>query len=195
MVDKYGTGQDPYTNKGSDVLQNNLGITKEADLAEAERNISEIAAMDIEFQDPPYNFEYWRDLHKQLFHDIYSWAGELRTIDISKGNTRFCSCNRIEAEANKIFKNLELENYFVDLSREQLVAKLAEYYCDINVIHPFRDGNGRSQRLLFEHLIINCGYEISFENVDIEEWTEANIEGYHCLYKKMEAIFDKSLGK
>ncbi len=194
MVDKYGTGQDPYKYEKSDVLKNNLGITDEVELFEAERKLSEISAMDIEFQEPPYDLSYWCLLHKKLFSDIYCWAGEIRTIDISKGDTRFCNCNRIEAEATKLFDNLAKENFLIGLPRKELTKKLAEYYCDMNVIHPFRDGNGRSQRLLFEHLIINCGYEVTFKNIKINDWLDANIEGYHCLYGKMQKLFDIVLG-
>ncbi len=84
-----------------------------------------------------------------MFSDLFDWAGELRTVDISKGNTRFCNAIRIEKEANNLFSMLEQDNYLVGLAYDDFVTKLAEYYCDINVLHPFREGNGRVQRLFF----------------------------------------------
>ncbi len=191
MVDKYGVGQDPYTYKNSTVLINKFNIQDEAILEEAEKEFTLIAAMDIEFQSPPYNFQYLCNLHRKLFCDLFEWAGELRTIDISKGQTRFCNYRFIEKEANLLFAKLAKENYLLGLAFHLLIEKLAEYYCDINVLHPFREGNGRAQRLLFEHLVINCGYNINFETIESSEWVDANIHGYHCDYRLMEEILKK----
>ena len=113
--------------------------------------------------------------HFYLFQDVYDWAGELCTVDISKGATRFASVNRIEAEAEKLFRQLEQENNLIGLPRGQFVARLAHYYCELNVIHPFRDGNGRAQRLMFEVIGINAGFELRWEPIGRAEWLEANI--------------------
>lgn len=193
MVDKYGTGQDPYTYDGSDVLVNKLNIRDGEQLLAAERDLSELAAMDIEFQEPPYDFAYWCSIHKQLFGDIYAWAGEVRTIDISKGDTRFCSCRFIEKEAHKLLGRMAAENFLQGLPRDTFIAKLAEYYSELNVLHPFRDGNGRAQRILFEHITINAGYAISYTSISQEEWIQANIDGYNCSYTALERIFNESV--
>nr|WP_202967593.1 Fic family protein [Photorhabdus thracensis] len=108
---------------------------------------------------------------------------------ISKGNTRFCHAEHIEIEGNKIFDILESENYLVGLNYSEFIKKLAEYYAELNVIHPFREGNGRTQRLLFEYIVINCGYNISFESVDAKQWIEANVSAYQCNYKPLMKIF------
>jgi len=72
------------------------------ELAEAERELTAIAADEIDFNPPPYSLDYLQSLHRYLFQDIYDWAGEIRTVDISKDDTRFCTVTRIEAEAEKI---------------------------------------------------------------------------------------------
>lgn len=95
-----------------------------------------------------------------MFGDLYEWAGQLRQIDISKSDTRFCTFSRIEIEANKLLNSLQQQHYFRDLEPQQLIYKLADLYCELNVIHPFREGNGRTQRIFFEHLIAYCGYGI-----------------------------------
>lgn len=187
--DKYGDGPDPYTYPNSQVLINKFGITNDSQFIEMEQDFSELAIMDIEFSSPPYDLLYWRSLHQALFGDIYHWAGELRTIDISKGTTRFCHINRIKPESDRMFSQLAQENYLVGLSHDSLIVKLAEYYSDLNVIHPFREGNGRAQRLLFEHIVINCGFKISFAGVNPDEWIQANIDGYNCRYQRMIEIF------
>ncbi|NHB89881.1 putative adenosine monophosphate-protein transferase Fic [Photorhabdus tasmaniensis] len=189
MVDKYGTGQDPYTYLGTDTLINKLGIRDSAILEQAEKELTELAILNISFWEPPYNLAFWCQLHKQIFSDLYNWAGQLRTIDISKGNTRFCHAERIEIEGNRIFNMLESENYLVGLNYSEFIKKLAEYYAELNVIHPFREGNGRTQRLLFEYIVINCEYNISFESVDAKKWIEANISAYQYNYRPLMKIF------
>lgn len=191
--DKYGDGPDPYTYPNSQVLINKFGITDDDQFIEMEKDFSELAIMDLEFSPPPYDLLYWRSLHQALFGDIYHWAGELRTIDISKGNTRFCNTNRIEPEANRLFSQLAQEHYLVGLPYDSLIVKLAEYYSDLNVIHPFREGNGRAQRLLFEHMVINCGFQISFAGISPDEWIQANIDGYHCRYQRMTELFSRCI--
>lgn len=191
MVDKYGAGDDPYTYKDSDVLKNNFGIRDPDVLQDAEREFTELAALSIRFTEPPYNFETLCEIHRILFSDLFEWAGEIRSIDISKGATRFCSCEFIEREANKLFRRLEQENFLERLERVIFIKKLAEYYCDINVLHPFREGNGRAQRVLFEHICINSGYNLNLAGVSVDEWVNANILGYHGDYNAMGKIFER----
>ena len=143
---------------------------------------------------PPYDLNYFARIHRALFSDLYPWAGQLRTIDISKGDTRFCFCQRIEIEAHKLFSLVDNGQALTDLTRAELIKTSAEFYADLNVIHPFREGNGRAQRILFEHMIINCGYEIDWSRVGQEEWLQANIAGYYCHYQPMYAIFEKCIG-
>ena len=194
MVDKYGTGQDPDCYRGTSILKNLLGIKDLGSLEDAEREITALAATEIDFSPPPYHLDYLCSIHETLFQDIYGWAGRLRTIDISKGATRFCNVNRIEAEAVKIFARLADENYFEGLDKGHLVSKVAELYSDINMLHPFREGNGRAQRVFFEHMIVNAGFEISWEPISQDEWLTANIAAVACEYGPMEAVFERCIG-
>jgi cell filamentation protein len=134
-----------------------------------------------------------REIHFHLFQDIYDWAGDLRTVDISKGGTRFANVNRVEPEANKLFRQLEEENYLIGLPREQFVARVAHFYCELNVIHPFRDGNGRAQRLLFEVIAINAGYELRWAPIGRAEWLEANITAYNCRLELLVDLLARAL--
>lgn len=194
-MDKYGTGQDPYCYPGSRVLRNRLDIRDEEELEDAERELTLLATDAIQFSPPPYDLAYLQAIHRQLFGDLYPWAGEIRSIDIAKGETRFCHAPRIEAESRKLFENLARQSYFTSLTRESLVTAAAELYGDLNVIHPFRDGNGRAQRLLFEHIVINCGYEISWEGLERQEWLAANVAALYCDYQPMTAIFHRCIGE
>lgn len=181
MSDKYATGQDgQYCYPDSDVLINKLGIAEKDDLAAAEIVLTQAR---VEQYDPDFDdisLSALRRIHFCLFQDLYDWAGDLRTVDISKGNTRFANVNRIEPEADKLFKQLKQENYLLGLPRAQFLARLAHYYCELNVIHPFRDGNGRAQRLMFELICINAGFELRWEPIGRREWVDANIAAYNC---------------
>lgn len=194
-MDKYGVGQDRYCYPDSEVLKNRLNIEDDDALSEAEREITELAAEDIEFELPPYDLATLQRIHQQLFGDIYDWAGDIRTVDVSKGDTRFCTTQRIVPEAEKLFNQLEDNDWFEGLSRDALIEGVAELYGDLNMVHPFREGNGRALRLLFEFIIVNAGYEISWSEVDEEEWLEANIlSALVADSSGLRAIFEKSIG-
>lgn len=176
------------------LLRNHLGIRDDSQLEEAEYQITRRAALNIEFSPPPYSLDYLCFLHHSLFQDIYPWAGAIRTIDLSKGATRFCTVDRIVPEAQKLFQRLEQQNWFQGLVRADLVMAVAELYGDLNIVHPFRDGNGRAQRLLFEHIVINAGYEIDWSVIDPAEWLQANIGAVVCDFRRMQAIFEVCIG-
>lgn len=181
------------TKETNGVLVNKLSIQGAEQLIDAERDLSELAVMNIEFSEPPYDLSYWCALHKQLFGDLYDWAGQIRTVDIAKGNTRFCASRFIETEAHKLLLKLQEEQFLQKLPRGEFIEKLAEYYSELNALHPFRDGNGRAQRVFFEHIVINAGYSLSYEPISQHEWVNANIHGYHGDNTALTHIFDKCL--
>lgn len=84
MRDKYGVSNDPYCWPGTTVLRNTLGIRDATRLADAEAEFAAVALERIEIGAPPFNLTYLCQLHHQLFGDVYSWAGEVRSVDISK---------------------------------------------------------------------------------------------------------------
>lgn len=195
-MDKYGVGQDSYCYPDSEVLKNCLNIEDEDALSDAERDITGLAAEEIEFELPPYDLATLQRIHQQLFGDIYDWAGDIRTVDVSKGDTRFCTTHRIIPEAKKVFDQLADKGWLEGLSRDALIDEVAELYGELNMVHPFREGNGRALRLLFEFIIVNAGYEISWSAVDEDEWLEANIlSALAADASGLVAIFDKSIGE
>jgi len=195
MRDKYGVIGDPGCYPGTDVLQNRLGLQDPGLLASAEAELAAVAVESIEIGEPPFDLAYLRELHRQLFADVYEWAGQLRSIDISKGQTRFCTASRIAPEANRLLEHLaEVDNHFVDLERSELVRRSAELYGELNMVHPFRDGNGRTLRLFFEHLILRCGYGVSWEPMDRDEWVAACIAAVGCDYGPLARLLDRCIG-
>jgi cell filamentation protein len=194
VLDKYGVGQDSYCYSSTSVLINRLGLMDDDLLCRAEHDLTQIAASEIDFELPPYDLAYLQQIHRYLFRDIYDWAGEIRTVDISKADTRFCNVNRIEPEASKLFLVLAKANWLEGFARSALVSAAAEFFGDLNVIHPFREGNGRAQRILFEHIIVNAGYEIDWWVVGESEWIRANIASVVCDYTDLTGIFDRCIG-
>lgn len=195
MPDKYGVGEDAYCYPGSPVLRNKLDIRDDPTLSEAEQQLTAIAADNVEFNPPPYNLAYLQSIHRRLFSDLYDWAGELRTVGMAKQDTRFCQPQFMEQEARKIFSHMAAAHWYEGLSRADLIIAVADAYSDLNVVHPFREGNGRAQRILFEHLIMNAGFEISWWGIEKDEWIAANIAAYHCIPGPMQRVFEKCIGQ
>ncbi|NQZ09627.1 MAG: Fic family protein [Algicola sp.] len=193
MHDKYGAGQDPYTWKNSAVLRNKLFITDDQELTDVERQVTQLAAHAIVFNGPPFNLQYWQHIHRQLFCELFEWAGQLRTIIISKGETNFGLPQGIDRQCKMVFKQLANDNNLVNLDKPQFINKLAEYYCELNACHPFRDGNGRAQRILFEHIALNAGYNLNFANTKVNQWVNANKHGMVCNYQPMIEIMSRCI--
>ena len=194
MVDKYGMGLDEhYCYPGSDVLINKLGLTDAAALEAAEIELTQARVGQYEPDFDDISLPALRAIHFHLFQDLYDWAGEIRTVDVSKGGTRFANLSRIEPEANKLFQQLAQEGYLASLPRDKLVARLAHYYSELNVIHPFRDGNGRAQRLMFELIGINAGYALRWEPITRAEWVDANIAAYNCQLDPLIRLLERTL--
>lgn len=101
---------------------------------------------------------------------------------------------RIEPEARKLLAKMAAANYFVGLPRNQVIENLADFYNELNVIHPFREGNGRVSRLFFQDLIVNCCYEIDWSQVNREQWIAANIAGYQGDLAPMIEVFGRCVG-
>ena len=191
MRDKYGVSQDSYCYKNSDVLVNKLNIENHDSLAEAELAFTAIRYSEYSSKITSinkFNLSHLQTLNFQLFQDVYDWAGDIRAVDIAKGETRFCTCTRIDTEAQKQFSRIPL---LLNInSQEQLIIELADIFCELNIIHPFREGNGRTQRFFFEELCFFLGLNIRWPNISKEEWIQANVDGYNGYLKSLESIFN-----
>ncbi|EOW0440666.1 Fic/DOC family protein [Providencia rettgeri] len=194
MRDKYGIGQDSYCYPGTDILINVLNIQDVEVLEEAEtafttaRYLSYQSELSILSQ---FDFSHLKFLHFYLFQDLYAWAGKVRDIDISKGNTRFCTFSRIEPEAIKLFNtipNLECHSNLTDLIKD-----LAHLFCELNLLHPFREGNGRTLRFFFEEMLFVLGYEIQWPAISQQHWIDANIAGVYLDLNPLIAIFTSAV--
>ena len=146
-------------------LENKFGLTSSADLAREEEFVSKKRAVEL-FEDsvldslPAGKFSTLQAIHKYLFEDIYDFAGELRTVNIAKGNFRFAPLLYLQAALESIDK-------MPQASFDEIIEK----YVEMNIAHPFREGNGRSTRIWLDHILKNeIGKVIDWSKVDKEDY-------------------------
>ncbi|MBO5246719.1 MAG: Fic family protein [Eubacterium sp.] len=157
-MDKYyyeykDEGDVKYCYPGTQVLVNKLDIHDRQQLSMVEREISIIKATVLAGSiTGKFDFEHLKEIHKFLFEDIYDWAGKIRTVDIAKGNV-FCFVQFIEMQFAELYEKLKRDNFLKDETDKEYVSKKIVYYLsELNVIHPFREGNGRTQRIYCQQL-------------------------------------------
>lgn len=189
MVPNSAVARDPYLWQNDDVLKNRLDIHDAAQLRKAELAFSSARLATLELGPATIGLPFLCHIHRTLFQDVYAWAGELRTIDIWRDDTPFCHFEYIEKEGNALMDALEEEEGLRNLDTAEFAARIAHYYCEINMLHPFREGNGRAQRIFFEQLALHAGYFLDWQNVDPEPWREANQAGAQGDLAPLEAIF------
>ena len=146
-------------------LENKLGLTSSADLAREEERISKKKAVEL-FETglldtlPAGKFVTLQAIHKYLFEDIYDFAGEIRTVNMAKGNFRFAPLMYLQAA---------LEN--IDKMPQSNFDEIVEKYVEMNIAHPFREGNGRSTRIWLDHILkTEIGKVVDWSKVDKEDY-------------------------
>ena len=179
-----------YCYKDTDVLINKLNITNEEDLYNAEREL--VSYRTYELNDKPikgsFDFDYLKSIHKYLFQDVYRWAGDIRNCNIAKQDL-FCLTDHIETFASDIFSKLRKEKYYILYDNDKTLDKLVELFADINALHPFREGNGRSQRIFIESLAKVNGINLDLTNVSKDDMIIASHESIKGHYDKLKDMF------
>lgn len=180
---------------GTTILINKFDIQDEEKLNEIESVLS--SARYAEWLNVPqyvtFDFDHYRAIHRFLFSDLYDWAGEVRTVNISKKGTQFTPAENIERQAELIFKRLKECNYFKGLPHDEFVEEIVDFYCITNALHPFREGNGRTQRAFLTQLIRNAGYDISFADMDTELLMIATIQSAQGVTDLLKRIFEDGI--
>ncbi|MBO5452590.1 MAG: Fic family protein [Clostridia bacterium] len=164
--------------KGTTCLINKLDIRdeKQLDVVESQITVAKISILQHNPIDGNFDFEHYKAIHKFIFEDLYDWAGIPRTVDISKKGTLFVAAKNIAEIATACFERLKNQDYFKNLDLDNFVEKITDFYCVTNNLHPFREGNGRTQRVFLSQLALNAGYEMDFANMDTDELMVATIQ-------------------
>ncbi len=181
--------------EGTSCLINKFGIQDDKKLSQIESDITLAKAAILESQPPklPFDFEYYKYIHRFLFEDIYDWAGQLRTVNISKKGTVFCSLDELEDLCINCFERLKQNNYFLNLPKSEYVNQIVDFYITTNMLHPFREGNGRTQRIFISKLIEYNGYDFDFSNIDSDELMMATINASNGVSDGLLKIFTKEI--
>jgi cell filamentation protein len=191
-------GIENYCYPGTDILINKLDIKDDEQLTRAERDITRLKLLKL-FDSPvpgKYDFALLRTIHKIIFGDIYDWAGEIRRGDFfAKGSSMFCRGSLIQSNAVIIFGNLANEKYLCDLNRQDFVSRLAYYMGEMNALHPFREGNGRTAREFFRQLALNAHYLLDFSNTKKEDLLAADINAFNGMCDDLIAVLDCAVRK
>jgi len=114
-------------------------------------------------------------------------------VDISKKGTVFCPAENIEWQASLTFQGLKEQNYLKGLPRNEFVEALTDFYCSTNYLHPFREGNGRTQRVFLAQLVCNAGYNLSWSEVDGELLMIATIQSAQGVTDLLRQVLGKSI--
>lgn len=179
------------------VLINKFDIHDEEKLNEVESVLASVRY--AEWLNAPkadsFDFEHYKAIHYFLFSDLYDWAGQIRTVNISKKGTKFTPSENIEEQAALVFKRLRKCNYFKGLDHSAFVNEIVDFYCVTNALHPFREGNGRTQRIFLTQLIRNAGYDINFADMDTELLMIATIQSAQGVTDMLKQLFLESINR
>ena len=172
------------------MLENKLGITNEVELAKEEERITKLKALELFDTKKINEFEVGTtkglcDIHRFLFSDIYSFAGEVREVNLAKGNFRFAASMYLKDVLNKI-----------DSMAEDTFEDIIKKYIEMNIAHPFREGNGRSTRIWLDMILKNkLSKVIDWSKIDKEEYLLAMerspIKDTEIMILLKEALTDK----
>jgi cell filamentation protein len=180
IMAKYDGGEQ-YKYPNSDVLINKVNIRIQKDLDNYEADVTAIRLLEL-FESSPstaFNLEHLQLIHRHIFQDVYEWAGELRQVDIKKGNSYFGNWALMPNYIKKELAKIEKENYLRGLQPEQFTLRLAHYMSEINSAHPFLEGNGRTQRAFCAQLAEQAGYYVDFGLVEPEEMITIMIASFN----------------
>lgn len=190
--DVYTTTQSIYCYSDTNILKNKLNIKDSSILKKAEEEITLIKQMELLKNPIKGNCTktHLMNIHKFIFEDIYQFAGKIRREQISKADTLFYPPDLIERELDKLFLKIKEQNMLKENNEEKIFDNLAYIMAELNIIHPFREGNGRTIREFIRVIAKKVGYNLNWGNVPKEALLEASIksvDNYKVLVEILKA--------
>lgn len=194
---------DPYVYPGTDVLRNKFGVTTEAELRplEAKHTFFRIAELDEAPIAGNFDLTHLNRIHGHIFQDVFEWAGQPRTVDISKPgridgeriDTPFARVDFIESEFARLHQRLASANFLRGLDADGFAQQAAGILGDLNVLHPYREGNGRSQREFIRELGLQAGHVLDWSQVSGQEMVQASIISAHFNNNALVSVLRKAI--
>lgn len=195
MANRYDIIHDPYIDPKTGILRNKIGAHTQAELDTAEAEITYVIIATLSHgssvNELVFEATLLLEIHKEIFHDIYRWAGKIRTQDISKESGYFAHAEFIMGELDRISRELHADFELREGSRPFVVKRLAYYYGEFNAVHPFREGNGRAIRTFLRLLALSIGYDIDWQRIEVGENIAACKAAMRADYHGLEAMLDK----
>jgi cell filamentation protein len=121
-----------------------------------------------------FDVSHLKATHQYIFQDVFAWAGQFRTVNISKGGNSFARADFIDLSLNDLFRKLAKENFLKELSQPAFIERLAFFLGEINAVHPFREGKGRTQREFIRQLALTAGRIINWRYVTRDQMIAAS---------------------
>ena len=167
---------DPYVYPGTNVLRNVRDIRDPDKLADLEAQATNFRIRQLEHKPlvGVFDTSHLQSIHHHIFQDVYPWAGELRTVNIGKSGDLFALKEHIVSTLAKTFEDLKQERYLGGADIKRFCSRGAYYLGEINAIHPFREGNGRTQREFMRELALRNGYTLEWSRVSRDRMMDAS---------------------
>lgn len=183
---------DPYVYPDTQVLQNRLDIRDAETLKQVERVSTAQRMMEL-LPKVALTYDGYKALHHHLFEEIYAWAGVPRSVNLIKGETLFAPPGRVDPSMEQRFSLIRQEKALRGLSPTRFAERAAEHISEINAIHPFREGNGRTQRAFLKVLAQQAGHVLDLSRIEPAPWNQASILGIALEYRPMAAVIASAL--
>lgn len=173
----YDAQSDPYCHKGSTVLKNIPGFRTQRELDKFE------LAASTQRSDEPLpagrlSAAHYKAIHHHLFQDVYAWAGKYRTVRIAKAGSPFCYPEHIAREMRDLFGVLKKKRMLTGLVPQDFAAAAADFLATLNAIHPFREGNGRTQTIFLVLLAEHAGHPLNLEKLKPASFLKAMVASF-----------------
>jgi cell filamentation protein len=186
---------DPYVYPETTVLRNLRDIRDAGQFTRFEAIATTRRTIELEHEPILGRFDprHLQSIHRHIFQDVFEWAGDFRTVNISKSGDPFAFHQHIFSSLERMCEGLERERYLTDRDLESFATRGAYYLGELNAIHPFRDGNGRAQREFIRELGLQSGLLLDWTRISREEMVDASRRSLRIDNAGMEQILRKAL--
>jgi cell filamentation protein len=185
----YQAEPDPYCYPNTSVLKNKPGLTSPMDLEEFETAMT-FARSEEPLPSGRLSASHYRAIHRHLFQDVYTWAGKARTVRLAKGDSTFCYPENIATEMTRVFAWLKQHDFLKARTRALFASGAAHFLAELNAIHPFREGNGRTQLTFLALLADRAGHPLDLDKLDPDATLGAMIASFNANEAPLSALIE-----